>query len=356
MRILALTGDSDRSESALLAGLAQKGADVHCLGTPSEGLWTQLESAGVKVTPLNCISRIHPASIRMLRKKLSEDHFDLIHAFTSRMLSNALFASAGLEIKRVAYRGTEGHISKLDPAAWMSYLNPGVHRISCVSDAVRRYLLSCGFAEEKLVTIYKGHDVNWYAQPQKTDLSQFGIPPGAFTVACTANMRPVKGVDVLIQAASLLPDELNIHLLLIGEVRDSRILTLISNGKAPARIHLAGFRKDAPALVGAAQAFVMPSRKREGLPKAAIEAMSQCVPPIVTDVGGMPELVRNGIDGLVVPPSDPQSLAAAITQLCRDNELRMRLATQTKERIRDDFTVEQTVAKTMAMYEGLIGE
>ena len=98
----------------------------------------------------------------------------------------------------------------------------------------------------------------------------------------------------------------------------------------------------------------MPSREREGLPKAVIEAMSLGVVPIVSNVGGMPELVRNGVDGVVVPPEDSDSLAKAIIELANDSEKQKEFSQSSIERVKESFNIESTIAQTKAVYEELL--
>jgi glycosyltransferase involved in cell wall biosynthesis len=84
--------------------------------------------------------------------------------------------------------------------------------------------------------------------------------------------------------------------------------------------------------------------------------MAYAVAPIVTDCGGSPELVLNGVCGLVVPVRDPRALASAIMQLYTDAGLRARLGKAARERIRTDFRIEDTVAQTLALYRSLVLE
>src|SRR5690606_25640277 len=109
-----------------------------------------------------------------------------------------------------------------NPLDWMSFLNPRVDRIVCVAEpctARRRARGSCGAPPPrrrrsgrpaKLVTIYKGHDLDWY-RAEPLDLSIIGVPRGAFVVTCVANVRPRKGIPVLIRSAEHLPAGLPIH-------------------------------------------------------------------------------------------------------------------------------------------------
>ena len=98
---------------------------------------------------------------------------------------------------------------------------------------------------------------------------------------------------------------------------------------------------------------VLPSIKREGLPRSVIEAMAYKTPPIVTDSGGNPELVVDGISGLVVPARDSAAIARAIRRLHDDAELRNRMGAAARERIRTHFRIEDTIAKTEALYRDL---
>lgn len=354
LRVFAITAHSDRSETRLLLELAGRGAELHVVHDPESRTATAFREAGIAVTGLRLRSRLDIAAVRVLRKKLLASRFDIIHAFTNRALANGILASRGLGIKRVAYRGTIGHVSRFDPASWLTYLNPGVDRIICVSDAVKDYLLSIGIPSARLARIYKGHDVAWYGRSPPADLARFGIPPDAFVVGFAGNMRRVKGCDVLIRAAHLVPGSLRAHFLLVGEARDRNVLKLAADDRVRDTVHLTGFMPDAPSLIGACDVFVMPSIAREGLPRAVIEAMAQEVPPIVTNVGGMPELVVNGECGLVVEPGNPRVLADAICSMAERPGIREAMGKRARRRIETDFNIEQTISQTVSLYESLL--
>ena len=155
---------------------------------------------------------------------------------------------------------------------------------------------------ERLVTIHKGHSLDWY-RDAPADLTPFGVPAKSFAIACVANYRPRKGIEVLVDAFGRLSAEA--HLLLIGAGMDApRLARRIAANPAADRIHVLGHRSDAPALMAACNVFVLPSTKREGLARSLIEAMAYGVAPVVTDCGGSPELVVDGVSGLVVPVAD----------------------------------------------------
>ena len=98
----------------------------------------------------------------------------------------------------------------------------------------------------------------------------------------------------------------------------------------------------------------MPSRYREGLPKAVLEAMIQGVPVVVSRIGGMPELIRDGIDGIVVDPRCEDCLADALALLHSDKLLRERYSEAGRERINQAFNFQDTVRQTHLLYQAVL--
>jgi glycosyltransferase involved in cell wall biosynthesis len=291
-----------------------------------------------------------------VREELIRGAYDIVHTFNNKAISNVLCAAKDLPVKIVAYRGIVGAVGFMDPMSWMRYLNPRIDRIVCVAEAIRQYFLNMRpkflrMPPERPVTIHKGHKLEWYTD-EPADLTSVGIPQGAFVVGCVANYRPRKGIEVLVEAMEQLPED--VHLLLIGRMDAERLTRRIETSPAKQRIHRTGFREDAPSLSAACDVFCLPSTRREGLSRAIIEAMAYGVPPIVTDSGGSPELVVDGVSGIVVPVNDRRAIADAIEQLYRDAEFRKRLGRAARERIGTAFRNEDTVQKTVALYESLV--
>lgn len=335
-------------------GFACQGVEVDAVCSPTWKGGEGLVEGGVVVTKLSIRHRLDLRAVHRLRMLMCARKPDIVYAPLNSTLSVSLIAARGLGIKVVGYRGTIGHLNRWDPASRLTYLHPRIDRIVCVSKAVERYLTDMHVPAERLRTIYKGHRVAWYDSDQSVSLSEFGIPEGAFVVGFTGNMRPVKGVDVLLKSIEHLPVDLNIHCLLVGDVRDKRIPDMASGEGIHQRVHFAGFRSDAAAIAGACDVFVMPSVEREGLPRAVIEAMAQSIPPIVTNIGGMPELVVDRECGLVVPPRDPEALADAIVSLARDGGLRREYGRRARKRIQTHFNIDQTIEQMLSLFNEVL--
>jgi glycosyltransferase involved in cell wall biosynthesis len=359
IKVLCITEDPDRPTTAMFAGLKHAGVDLTAICPRGAERCSWLETQGVRLLDIPLRRQFDREAVRRLRRELEDGRYDILHLFSNKALQTGLAASRGLPVKIVAYRGIVGNVSFFSPVSWLRFLNPRIDRIVCVADAVRDYFLKMRprclrIPPERLVTIYKGHSLEWY-RAAPADLRTVGIPEGAFTIACVANYRPRKGIEVLVDAFGRLQDSWQAHLLLIGGGMDAPALTRrLASSPAADRIHVLGYRADAPSLTAACDVFVLPSTKREGLARSLIEAMAYGVPPVVTDCGGSPELVVDGACGLVVPVQDEEALAAAIARLHSDAALRRRFGDAARERIRVDFKIEDTIARTHALYIGLV--
>jgi glycosyltransferase involved in cell wall biosynthesis len=357
--VLCVTPWGDRAEAAAFIGLRDEGCHVKVLCRVDSAQRPVYEEAGIDVVCLPFEKRIDRVTISRMKEELRAGDYDIVHLLHNVAVSNGLLALRKFpEPKVIAYRGIVGNVSFFNPGSWMRYLNPRIDRVICVCEAIRKYFLEMSFLglrlnPKKFVTVYKGHDLSWYTD-EPIDLREFGIPDGAFVVGCVANMRPRKGVEVLIEAFSSLPEDLPIYLLLAGYMDSARLDKAIARSKNAARIRKLGFRRDAPALIGACQVAVLPSLRREGLPKTVIEAMAYGVTPIVTNVGGSAELVVDGESGLVVPPGDADAMARAILTLYNDESFRRRAGAAARERLATRFHTTATVSKTLAVYRDVL--
>ncbi len=352
MRVLFGSLSTDHVEQNLARALNESGVYIKAVCHPGSSAKVWCMKHGIDNVELTFRSRFDRSAILAYRELLAADHYDLIHCLTNRSLSTALQATRKMRDAPpvIGYRGTMGHLSRWDPASRLSYLHPRVGAIICISDAVRGYLSSMGVPGERLEVIWKGHDPDWYAAAPRSELNALGVPADAVVVCFTGNIRPVKGVKYLLQAFDgIRPDE-NIHLVIMGEVRDRRIARRM--GSHP-HVHFLGFRPDATRLAGACDLAIMPSIEREGLTKSIPESMSQGVPAVVTQVGGLPELVEDGISGYVVPPKNALALRNAIRTLACDRDVRSRFGIAAQRRIEGPFHFMHTVNKTRALYQRL---
>ncbi len=351
MNVLLSGLRNDRIELNTARAIADAGMGLSIIDSLDSSAAEWCRARGIPHVEHSFLHRFELEGIALYRNLLREH--DIIHCLTNRALSTALLATRHMDHppKIVAYRGTMGHLHRLDPASRLSYLSPRVDCVVCVSDAVRRYLKGFGIPDSRLEIIWKGHDPAWYPPSPRSALTDLGIPPDVVVACFLGNMRPVKGAGYLLEAFERIRPEENIHLLMIGEVREPRIAKQI--GRHP-HVHFLGYRPDGAKIAGACDIAVMPSVEREGLPRAILEAMAQGIPAVTSDVGGLPELVVDGQCGLLVPPRDAAALRAAIRKLAQDPDLRRRMGAAARARVEGPFHFRHTAEKTMALYRRLL--
>jgi glycosyltransferase involved in cell wall biosynthesis len=358
-RVLCVTDQSDRPETELFIGLKKSGVDIEVMSNPAGKHFHRLKNGGVTAYELALKSRFDPMGMRRIARQLDKKPYDILYCFNNPAVSNTLIASRGRPYRIITYRGIIGNIGLLSPASWTTHLHPRVSHIVCVCEAVREYMVKMKFLGMKVppgkpITIYKGHRLEWYDGPA-ADPGEFGIPANAFVAGFAGRNRRRKGLHVIIDATRHLPAGAPIHFLLMGRLEsDRRLRQRIRKSPFKDRIHLTGFRDDVPAISAACDAFIMPSTEREGLSRAVIEAMSRGTAPIVSDVGGLPELVVDRESGLVVPPRDPAALAGAIMALFENPAKRRRMGEAARQRIQNDFNIETTIDKTRKLFERLL--
>jgi glycosyltransferase involved in cell wall biosynthesis len=222
-----------------------------------------------------------------------------------------------------------------------------------VADSTRGIDRSC------LTVVDNGIDcTRLAATPDESALvrAEFGIPAGDCLVGKVANLTPKKNHENLIEAFALLHRRHPVAtLLLIGQPVDREpLLRRLANARGVGdKVLFAGVRTDIPRLLRALDVFVM-SSDFEGLPIALLEAMALARPVVATAVGGIPGVVRDGTDGFLVPPRDPQALAARLEELARSTDLRASMGASGQERVRAGYDISRMVSQVEAIYRQIL--
>jgi glycosyltransferase involved in cell wall biosynthesis len=225
-----------------------------------------------------------------------------------------------------------------------------------ISDFNRRLLEEvCGpEARGKVHVIRCGVDLRAFAPAPRR-------APAVPTFACVASLKAYKGHAVLLDAVALLRGRgVAVRVVLVGDgpLRgdlEARVARLGIGDAVTLRGALP--HQEIPAILAGATAVVLPSvtqsdGQMEGIPVALMEAMAAGVPVVSTRLSGIPELVRDGEGGLLVPERDPEALAAAMERLAADPELGARLAAGARRIVERDFDRARNVARLDALLSG----
>lgn len=177
-------------------------------------------------------------------------------------------------------------------------------------------------------------------------------PTAPPTVGSVANLRPVKGLDVLVAAARQVP---GVRFRIAGEGEQRGPLeAAIAAGGLTERFALPGSTRDVPGFLAGVDIAVLSSRA-EGLPNAVLEYMAAGRPVVATRVGAVPELIEDGVHGLLVPPDDPAALALAIKRLVEEPALGQRLARAARQRVQERYSRAAMLRRFEDFYANLAG-
>lgn len=174
-------------------------------------------------------------------------------------------------------------------------------------------------------------------------------------VAVVANLRANKDYPTLFEAASLaLAEEPSLRFVSVGQgPLEHELRADLGRRGLGDRFALLGYHPDPPGVLAGADVFTLSSR-HEGLPISLLEAMALGLPPVVTRVGGIPEVVTSDVDGLLVPAATPSALADALVELARSPARRQRLGAAAAARAAD-FDIARTARILEARYRALAG-
>ncbi len=196
------------------------------------------------------------------------------------------------------------------------------------------------------------------------DASRFGPPPpppdGVPVILCVARAVEKKGLDVLLDALALLPGDLDWRFEHIGGgALIDGLRTRAERLGIAGRVRWLGAQPQSEVIAAYRRAvlFCLPARvagdgDRDGLPNVLMEAMSQELAVVSTPISGIPEIVDDDVTGLLVPPGDPQALAAALRRLLADGALRRRLGEAGRRRVLADFAMERGIDRIAALLRG----
>ena len=175
-------------------------------------------------------------------------------------------------------------------------------------------------------------------------------------VTHVSNFRPVKRIQDLVYAMRIVVKEApGARLVLVGDGPDRHgIEKLIEHLNLGGSVTLTGFRNDVANILRCSDIGVLCS-ETESAPLTLLEGMSCGLPMVATSVGGIPEVVRDGFNGLLVPPKQPEELAEAILKLASDGELRGRLGAAARETVLERFTADKAAKAYIETFEGVTG-
>jgi glycosyltransferase involved in cell wall biosynthesis len=279
---------------------------------------------------------------------------DIVHAHDPHAVSMAALGLSMATLQPtpplVASRRVDFHLKTNSFSRW-KYRQ--VQRFITASDAIAQVLRADGVTPAQIVTVHEGIDADRIARVDPVSVhAELWLPTGAPVVGNIGALVPHKGQRHLVDAAALVVQDVpDARVVIFGEGELRKALEhQVKQQHLEKHVLLPGFRDDVLALLKTFDVFVM-SSEMEGLGTSILDAMACGKPVVGTRTGGIPEVVEDGVTGVLVEPRDARALAAAITTLLQDESLRTTMGTAGLARVRERFTVDRMVAETVKVYE-----
>ena len=338
-----------------------------------EGLDVEVVTMGARPGPLaldhewyRLLSGL-PERVRKLVTIVREQGVGLVHTNSNYRLEGAIAAAlGGVRHLYVAHIEFQPHMPifrrlPLQQSSYAQMMGDLSTRIVAVSDGVAR-TLSPPISAEKIRVIHNGLDLDAFDHVPTSDVRALrrtlGLPPEGTLVIAVGNLNPDKGFDDYVSAATgVLARFPDVHFLLVGgEVTPEYGMALraqVHEAGIGERFHLLGRREDVPRLLAASDVFVLSSR-REGHPYVLLEAMACGRATVATRCHGVEETSVEGVTGYTVDVGDVAAMGDAISRLCGDPGLRMRMGAAGLDRVHARFSAQESVAALMSQYDEIL--
>lgn len=346
-------GGAERHVTTLMAGLDRErfAPSVVCLGREGE-LFASLAADGVPAVALGRNRREALVCLVELVRELRRASPDvlIVRGYNAEVLGRV--AAVLARVPRVVV--WVHNCGDLEPRGLVRrltdrVLDPVTDAYYGVAHAQIAYLEhELRYPAWKIRIIHNGVDPAPFPHPAEAVRVELGLAEEDPVVGILAALRPEKDHETFLRAAALVVERHPAARFLVvgGGPRRAALEGLALELGIADRVVFTGARSDVPAVLAAMDVFVLSSFTIECFPMALLEAMASSRPAVCTAVGGVPELLDDGVTGYLVPPRDPEALAGQLDPLLRSRELRRRLGAAARARVESNFTLAGSIRAT----------
>lgn len=235
---------------------------------------------------------------------------------------------------------------------------PRYERVICVSDDLFDVCVANKVRRENCVVLENAIDTDEYVRTGAVAeaKARLGFPATGLLLGGIGRLEPEKAFDqLLLSASAALEQGIDVRVAIVGEGHDrGRLESLTRDLGMADRVSLPGWRTDVRDYLEAMDLFVL-SSVREGLPNVLLEAMAMEVPCVATRIAGIPKLIRDGQNGILIPPDDRDALSRAIVTLARDADLRDRFRKAGRRTVETRYSFPVRMRKLAGIYDDLLG-
>lgn len=349
----------------LARGCIDTGMEVHVVSEPEGRLIDEARALGAAVAPYRLNSLDPYVTARRLAKYLRRHGAAIVHSGGVRadfianraarrsgtLAVNTVHVEVGASIADRGSRAGARFRAALQRSAWRR-----TDAIVAVSHAVARSVQGLGIPPQRITVAHGGIDAKRVrdAGAKTPDLGST-LPPGRPLVGCVARLEPVKGVSDFVRAAAVLATQRpEMAFVVVGDGSQIDSLRTLAAGLGlGTRIAFTGSVVPSAGIMARCDIVAVPSLS-EGLGMVALEAMALGVPVVATRVGGLPEVVSDGVTGLLVPARDPAAMTAAMGELLGDAARRFAMGEAGLNRVLTEFSLDLMLQRHRSIYRTLL--
>lgn len=224
----------------------------------------------------------------------------------------------------------------------------------CISESVRKHYTTLGIPKDKTITIYNGIDLSKFKERKKNDAidKKYMCDKSDFVLAIISSIKQRKGQEFLLNIMPKIIEKYpNIKLLIVGsamtgeQTYEQKLKNYVKNNGLNKNVSFIPWTKNVPEILSIVDVLIQPSILPEGLGRTAIEAIASAIPIIVTNAGGLAEIVDDGINGYLIEPNDEVSLQDRIQKLIENKDLAIRMGLEGRIKAERIFDKEKNVKK-----------
>lgn len=340
-------GGIERYVLYLSQGLDSLGIENAVACPPGSPLAQRL---GSKAIPISLTGRMSPAVVGKYLAALRAGKYDVIHAHFS---PDFVAVGTAARLAKTPLRIMTRHVALPMPPVKIKRNLAMFEHIIPVSDAVQKVLKQSGVPPHKMTVAKAGVPSLSPTKPREEVREALGIGPEDFAVGSFGRLVEEKGVQVLINAAAMTT---GVQYHIFGDGPEKPALTrMVAEKRLGETVKMHGFVPEVENLMSAMDAVAIPSLWAEAFPYAALEALSLGVPVIASKIGGLPELVRDGVNGLLFEAGNIEGFITNVMILRADRSLGPGLGETGKELHESRYTVERMGERVAAVYKNELG-
>lgn len=323
----------------------------------------ELQKIGIPVDMIWIKNLRNPFRFWSLIRYIRRNPPDIIHTQLETSDILGTLAAWLLHIPSVSTLHTLGKSTTRIRKHWRNFLRWNslkifARRVIAVSNATRQHYLGLGFKKEKLVTIYNGIDPDSFSRDhlQPTSKSEIlGLPEDSVILTTVAVLREQKGIQYMLHALpAIIAKVPKLHYVIVGDGEYRECLEQLSRSLGISKnVFFMNHRTNIPEILAVSDVFVFPTLE-DALPTVLLEAMAAGLPIIACDVGGVPEIIENNVNGVLIQPAKPADLVDSCLHLINDRHFANRLAVEAQNTVLERFDIHRQVENLAALYRKML--